>query len=115
MKNQTHHINPQQVTKLLTRSTEHLDAQILSSLSQARAVALQKQRQTAPVFSLSAVGHHAHHLLPHSTQQWVAMGILIAALIAGGVGYWQGAQAPVDLDILTDDLPIEVFVDQTDQ
>lgn len=115
MKKQMHHINPQQITKLLTRSTEQMDVTVLTSLSQARAVALQKQRKTAPVFSLSAVGQRAHHLMPHSTNQWVATGVLCAALIAAVAGYWQGTQAPLDMEILTDDLPIEVFVDQTDQ
>lgn len=115
MKKTTQHLNPQQLTKLLTRSTEQMDARILSSLSEVRTLALQKQRQTAPVFSLSAAGHRAHHLMPHSPQQWVATGILIAALVAGIAGYWQSIQAPLDLDILTDDLPIEVFVDQVDQ
>ena len=107
-----HSLNHQHIARLLTRSTEQLDDQIVSALSQARTVALQKQRVHEPVFSLSAVGHRAHGLMPHSTHQWVAVTILLAAIVVGVAGYWQNTQVPQDIDILTDDLPIEVFVDQ---
>ncbi len=114
MKKHSPHFNPQQVTKLLTRSSEQLDSQILSSLSQARTIALQKQRQHASAFSLSAVGHRAYNLMPHSTHQWVATTILFAAVLFGAFSYWQSSQVPLDIEILTDDLPIEVFVDQSE-
>jgi hypothetical protein len=104
------HIDPLHITRLLTRGTEQLDPQILSSLSRARALALQKQLRRAPVFSLSTIGHRTH--LPHTPQQWVATVLLLAAIVIGAIGYWQTSQVPVDLEILTDDLPIEVFIDQ---
>ncbi len=110
MKKYSQHINHQHIAKLLTHGTEQLDQDIVSALRQARTVALQKQRIHEPVFSLSAIGHRAH--IPHTTSQWVATGILLAAIIVGAIGYWQNTQVPVDLEILTDDLPIEVFVDQ---
>ena len=110
MKKHSH--NHQQIARLLTRSTEQLDEHIISSLREARAVALQKQRVHEPVFSLSAVGHRAQSLMPHSANQWVAVTILLAAIVVGVTGYWQNSQVPQDIDILTDDLPIEVFVDQ---
>lgn len=104
------HLNHQRIAELLTRGTDQMDNDILSALQQARAVALQKQRMRQPVFSLSTIGHHAH--MPHTPQQWVATAILLVAFLAGAFGYWQHSQVPVDLDILTDDMPIEVFVDQ---
>ncbi|MFA6922138.1 MAG: DUF3619 family protein [Gallionella sp.] len=111
MNKQPKHINHQQIAELLTSSTGQLDAHIVSSLREARALALQKQRVAEPVFSLSAAGHHVH--IPHTTHQWVAVAILLAALVAGVTGYWQNSQIPQDdIDILTDELPIEVFVDQ---
>ncbi|MDO8208413.1 MAG: DUF3619 family protein [Gallionella sp.] len=110
MKKYSQHINHQHIARLLTHSTEHLDGSIVSSLQQARAVALQKQRVHEPVFSLNAIGHRAH--MPHTTNQWVAATILLAAIVVGAIGYWQNTQIPVDIEILTDDLPIEVFVDQ---
>ena len=105
-------INHQQVADLLTQSSRQLDEHITTSLRDARTLALQKQRVAEPVFSLSAIGHRAHHLVPHTTHQRVALAILLAAVI-GVAGYWQNAQTPQDdIDILTDELPIEVFVDQ---
>lgn len=105
-------VNHQRIAKLLTHSTDQLDEKIVSALRCARAVALQKQRVHEPVFSLSTIGHRAHNLLPHSTQQWVATTILLVAIIVGAVGYWKNSQVPVDLAILTGDMPLEVFVDQ---
>lgn len=105
-------INHQQVADLLTQSSRQLDERITTSLRDARTLALQKQRVAEPVFSLSAIGHRAHHLVPHTTHQRVALAILLAAVI-GVASYWQNAQTPQDdIDILTDELPIEVFVDQ---
>lgn len=112
MKKHSQKVDHQHIARLLTRSTEHLDEQILSALRNSRTVALQKQRVHEPVFSLSAIGHRAHSLMPHSTNQWVAAAILLAAVLVGVAGYWQNSQVPQDMDILTDDLPIEVFVDQ---
>jgi Protein of unknown function (DUF3619) len=112
MKKHSKKVDHQHIAGLLTRSTEQLDEQILSALRNARTVALQKQRLHEPVFSLSAIGHRAHSLMPHSTNQWVAAAILLAAVLVGVAGYWQNSQVPQDMDILTDDLPIEVFVDQ---
>ena len=109
-----HHLNHQHIAKLLTQSTGQLDDQILSSLRKARSVALHKQRVHEPVFSLNAIGHRAHSLMPHSTHQWVATTILLAAIVVGVTGYWQNTHdhRNLDLEILTDDLPIEVFVDK---
>ncbi len=103
-------IDHQQIARLLTQSSEQLDEQVLSGLKQARTLALSKQRTTVPVFSLSTVGHRA--LMPHTTSQWVAVAILFALIVIGAAGYWQDTQIPQDIDILTDELPIELFVDQ---
>lgn len=111
MNKQSQHINHKRIAALLTHSTGQLDSRIVASLSQVRTVALQKQRRHEPAFSLSAIGHRAHNLMPHSTQQWVAATILLAALLVGVADYWQNTQVPLDVDILTDDLPIEVFLD----
>lgn len=108
-----HTLNHKKIAELLTYSSGQLDDKTLASLREARTAALQKQRVHEPVFSLAAAGHRAHHMVPHTPHQWVAFVILIAALAAGVAGYLQNSQAPLDdIDILTDELPIEVFVDQ---
>lgn len=103
-------INHRQIAQLLTKSCEQLDEPIVSALRQARSVALQKQSLHEPVFSLNAIGHRAH--LPHTAQQWMATAVLLAVIAVGAYGYWQNSQVPVDLQILTDAMPIDVFVDQ---
>ena len=116
MKNQfqQRHIGHQQIASLLTQSTHHLDDGIVSALDQRRALALQKQRVHAPVFSLGMAGHRAHALLPHSTQQWVAAAVVFAAVIFGVATYWPNTQdhQNLDLAILTSEQPIDAFVDR---
>ncbi len=116
-------LDPQKVVRLLTQSTRQLDGATLTALVNARQNALKKQLVRAPIFALHPAGLHAspswaNRLLPLSAQPWVttwlAAGLLAAALIAG-TGYWQHLQEQqineLDVAILTDELPIEVFVD----
>jgi len=67
-----------------------------------------------PVFSMSAIGHRAHNLLPHSTHQWVAAVIVLVAIVSGAAVFWtnmQERQNP-DMAILTGDMPMDAFVDK---
>lgn len=109
----TDEINPERIVQLLTQNTRRMDAGTLSALSNARQKALQRQTARAPVFTLST-GRWTHVLFPLLNHQWVFAGLLVVMLTIGA-GYWHHAQEQqiVDLDvaILTDDLPIEVFVD----
>lgn len=109
------HLAPEKITKLLTRAAEQLDPGTVTALRRARHIALERQHRSKPVFALSS-GHHAHWLVPHSTHQWVAAVILLVSVLVGGVGYWNHAREHemnhLDLAILTDDLPMEVFVDR---
>ncbi|MDO8350270.1 MAG: DUF3619 family protein [Gallionella sp.] len=108
-------LNHTRIAELLTQSSEQLDDRIVSSLRQARAVALQKQGLREHVLSLSAIGHRAHALMPHSTHQWLATAMLLAAIIVSVTSYCQYTQehqgSHLDIAILTDDLPLEVFID----
>ncbi|MBI5431183.1 MAG: DUF3619 family protein [Nitrosomonadales bacterium] len=101
------------ITQLLTLSTKQLDARTLSALSNARQKALERQAECAPAFAFNA-GGEAHNQRQESIQYWVVAGLLAAMLIAG-TSFWQHIQehqtAELDVAILTDDLPIEVFVD----
>lgn len=109
----TDKLNPKRIAQLLTQGTRQLDSGTLSALSDARQKALQRQSVRAPVFTLAA-DRCIHFLLPILSHQWLSAGLLAAMLIVS-VGYWQHAQeqqiADLDVAILTDDLPIEVFVD----
>ena len=119
MKNSPSNNNRQPLTmesiaKLLTQATQQLDTNTVDALRRARNVALEKQLQKKPVFALNTE-HGAHWLIPHSTHQWVAAIILLVAILFGGVNYWQHTQehelAHLDTAILTDDMPLEIFVD----
>ncbi len=107
-------INPERIAQLLTRAAQRLDDDTVAALRQARDTALERQSHSRPVFMLST-GHSMRWLMPHSTHQWVATIILLAAILFGGLGYWQHIQendlGHLDAAILTDDLPLEVFVD----
>lgn len=109
--------SPEKITQLLTQGTRQLDGRTLSKLSKARHLALTKQSAHASVLALtpaSASTLTARWLIPHTVHQWLAAGLL-AAVIVSGAGYWQHAQeqqvSELDVAILTDELPIEVFVD----
>lgn len=102
------------IAKLLTQAAQQLDTNTVEALRRARNVALERQSHKKPVFALST-GHGAHWLIPHSTHQWVAAIILFVTILFGGVNYWQHTQehdmAHLDTAILTDDMPLEIFVD----
>ncbi|MDD5385138.1 MAG: DUF3619 family protein [Gallionella sp.] len=112
--NNSRHIAPERIAQLLTRAAQRLDDNTIAALRQARNVALQRQSLSKPVFALST-GHSTHWLMPHSTHQWMAMIILPIAILFGGLSYWHHTQendlSHLDTAILTDDLPLEVFVD----
>lgn len=105
---------PKAIAKLLTRAAQQLDDSTVSALHQARNIALERQSLSKPVFSLSTE-RGTRWLMPHSAHQWAAAVILLVATIVGGVNYWQNTQehelVHLDVAILTDDLPLEVFVD----
>lgn len=109
----TDETNPEKIIQLLTQSTSQLGSGTLSALSNARQKALQRQTVRAPVLSL-ATSRHAHMLLPFTSHQWIFAGLLVALLVAGAsyLHHTQEQQiAELDVAILTDELPIEVFVD----
>jgi len=111
-KNNSRNIAPERIAQLLTRAAQQLDDDTVTALRQARNVALQRQSLSRPVFALSTA-HSIRWLMPHSTQQWVAAIILFVAMLFGGLSYWQHENdlSHLDTAILTDDLPLEVFVD----
>jgi len=112
--NNSRDIAPERIARLLTQAAQQLDDNTVAALRRARDIALERQSQSKPAFVLSA-GHGMRWLAPHSAHQWAATIILLVAILFGGFGYWQHAHenelAHLDAAILTDDLPLEVFVD----
>jgi len=107
-------LDPDKITRILNQSIRKLDDETLSSLQQSRAKALQSQ--AAPVRMLRFAGNNlTHSLLPHSARQWVTITMLALALAVGANLWWQHHHEQqideLDVAILTDELPIELFID----
>ncbi|MGC2166736.1 MAG: DUF3619 family protein [Gallionella sp.] len=109
----TSELDQGKIAQLLTQSSMQLDEDTLSKLADARHKALSRQRAHAPAAVLSG-GSWAHHLVPHSANQWLVTGALVV-LFLFSAEYLQHTQdqqiSEIDVAILTDDLPIDVFVD----
>ena len=103
--------HPEQVKQLLNRSLTRLDQPTLARLRDAREQALARYdaHSTAPAFAWAG---HWHVADSHRKSHYLAATVLLAALLIGGVTYWHQDHdvSDVDIAILTDDLPIEVFV-----
>lgn len=106
--------NPGKIAQLLTQSTRQMDVQTLSALNRARQVALERQAVEAPVYALAFAGRWSHWLAPQGAMRWIAAGLLAATLVSVA-SYCHHAQeqqiGELDVAILTDELPLEVFVD----
>lgn len=106
-------IDPRKITQLLTKSSQQLDSKTLTALTDARHHALSKQAAHAPAYALST-GHWVDRILPHTAIQWLATGLLVALLAAAGTNVWQHSEeqqnSEIDLAILTDEMPVHVFV-----
>ena len=106
-------LDPDKLANLLTQSARQLNETTLSSLANSRREALNRQSPRSPVCALTT-GRWTVTLLPHWTKQWVFIALL-AAMFALAANYWHDTQVQhigeLDVAILTDNLPIEVFVD----
>lgn len=107
---------PAQIKQLLNRSLAQLDQPTLTRLRHARTQALARYdaRCTAPAFAWAGFGHHHASDSHHKSHRWAAI-VLLVALLFSCTAYWHHTTdhdlSDEDIAILTDDLPIEVFVD----
>ncbi len=113
MKNKSAKINSQQFTQLLNRSIQQLDQDKLAALRAARQTALSKQRVSVAAATLSS-GHLLPIHLSLRAQKWIIAVLVTAILLsAWSVLQHQHEQQINELDIaiLSDEMPIEIFVD----
>jgi hypothetical protein len=109
-------LNIDAIRQLLDRSSSQIDQATLFRLHEVRSQALTRGTSHAQVPVLAWIDTHFRHFMPakrHATVAWIAVALLIAVLL-GGIGfYWQSSDknAAVDIAILTDDLPINYYVD----
>ncbi|OHC83360.1 MAG: hypothetical protein A3J87_05915 [Sideroxydans sp. RIFOXYB12_FULL_59_6] len=107
-----------ELAPLLDRAAQQLDPDTLERLHSARRQALGRHRATAPAALLSRLhhlvtdqGHASHH---HRALNWAAGLLLLAAVLVGGWHLQHTTlhdHAAIDLAILTDDLPLHMYVD----
>lgn len=109
--------HPQQIKHLLNRSLAQIDQPTLARLRDARAQALTRYdaHSAAPAFALANMwGHHHAADFHHKSLHWIAI-VLLVTLMFSCTAYWHHKTdhdvSDVDIAILTDDLPIEVYVD----
>jgi hypothetical protein len=108
----------EEIGRLLDRSTSNLSTTTMDGLHAARRAALKHQqtKQPTPVHAWLSehgiIGHHASH--QHKALNW-GLATLLAVVLIGSIGYWQNASehdhSELDIAILTDDLPVHMYVD----
>jgi Protein of unknown function (DUF3619) len=99
------HMNTNEIRQLLNRSAGQLSPDTLASLRKAREQAMHRHDPDA----------HARWMWVgnwrHSPAAWVATLVITLSLVGGGVYYWEAHDnSDVDLAILTDDLPANLYV-----
>ncbi|MBI5657976.1 MAG: DUF3619 family protein [Nitrosomonadales bacterium] len=105
-------LHPEQVRQLLNRSLTQLEQPVLVRLRDAREQALARhaERVAAPAFAWA--GNWLFAATHHKSRYFAAAALLAIAVFSGGA-YWHHEHdvSEVDVAILTDELPIEVYVD----
>jgi hypothetical protein len=106
-------LDTESIRKLLDRSLSRLGPATLARLSDARqhALAARPAEVRIPV-SAGSYQHSVH--THHRIQQWGLILLLLLGIL-GGLSYWHQLAEPsdseVDIAILTDDLPVEMYAD----
>jgi hypothetical protein len=110
--------NPEPIKRLLNRSIAQLDRSTRIRLHAARTQALERHAARSAALpswawaNVHIVGHASGH---HHRIYYLIGTLLLAVCIFSGVAYWQQATdndtADLDIAILTDDLPIQYFLD----
>jgi uncharacterized membrane protein YgdD (TMEM256/DUF423 family) len=113
-----HKLSPQDIAKLLDHSATKLQQGTLDGLLSARRTALQHQltKHPAPVMAwLTEHGLIQHHSMQHHKAfNWGMAALLVAVLFSGALYMQQSYDhdhSDTDIAILTDDLPIDVYID----
>lgn len=111
-------INTNLIKELLNSSTTQLAPATLEKLRSARTRAIERQRTQSSVPVLAWLGHHSgRHGSSNMSKpiNW-AVALLFLACLVSGASYWHNYTTEreitdVDIAILTDDLPIHVYLD----
>lgn len=106
-----------EIGQLLDRSTRQIDSDTLQKLQVARRAALQQQRTHEHVGIFAWIGQHSpiHAHGQHQRSFNWGVAVLFALILFSGAMYMHDAyehdHSDLDIAILTDDLPVDMFVD----
>ena len=102
-----------EIGRLLDRSADQLDRATLNSLHASRQFALQNQRAPTSNWVNRNGLLHGHLQLSAQTFNWIVAAV-VAVLLVINLAYWDRMAAhdhsDIDIAILTDDLPVDVYV-----
>lgn len=108
------HLTTESIRKLLDHATDHLDPATAAHLHSARNRAL--AHKNSRVAWLDRHGSlvcaaREYHRIPF----WALSILLAAGLLLGTITYWHHAaehdHSDIDIAILTDDLPVDAYID----
>lgn len=108
--------DPEQIKQLLNRSLSNLEQPVLDRLRDARTQALLhfETRAHAPAYAHAWASHGVVPLTQPKSYYWIAT-LLLAACLISGYSYWhhvvESEVSDVDIAILTDELPMDVYVE----
>jgi hypothetical protein len=117
--NQPEHKLARSIVRHLDYGVDHLDPAVRERLLAARGTALSRYReQPATVTGLAWATQAAARVTEHrfyGARHLVAISALVLAL--AGIAYWQSvgmtsSNAEIDSDLLTDELPINAYLDK---
>jgi ADP-glucose pyrophosphorylase len=107
------------IVRHLDYGVDHLEPAVRERLLAARRTALSKYREqpatvASPVWAAQAAARVTEHRF-HGARHLIAISALVLALV--GVAYWQSvgttnSYAEIDSDMLTDELPINAYLDK---
>lgn len=116
MNDESHDQLARKLGQALDRSTDDLDRGIRDKLQTARQCALDHQKKVAVAgLSLAGVGHFTSDVLLPQARMLATLSALVLGVV--GTYYWNNFQQAaeneeIDSALLTDDLPINAYLDR---
>jgi hypothetical protein len=108
-------LTTREIGRLLDQSANQLNRATLNELYSARQQAVQRQRASMSTWVSHNGTLHGHLQLSPRALNWVIAAV-VATLLVINLTYWDHAadhdHSDIDIAILTDDLPVDMFVDQ---
>lgn len=106
--------NPHNIKQLLNNSLSQIEQPTLDRLHDIRKLSMARYEARAAAPPFAAAGHGLVFVVQRRSYYWVAT-VLLAACLVSGITYWHHGNehnmSEEDIAILTDDLPINMYVE----